>query len=94
MHINEGRNLFVGVYLGTKRSYPCEIESFLQSDEETAHLFFYGGTHRSTVFLFDQKNWEHEPGFHGNDPYHAAIFLSRHVREGRHAAGGAGTALY
>lgn len=94
MHINEGRNLFVGVYLGTKRSYPCEIESFLQSDEETAHLFFYGGTHRSTVFLFDQKNRKYESGFHGDDSDDAAVLFPRHVRERRHAAGSALAAFH
>ena len=94
MHTEKGGTYFVGVYLGTKRSYPCEVKSILQSDEETAYLFFCGGTHWSTVFLFDQKDRKYESGFYGDDSDHAALFLSRHVREGRHAVRSADAALY
>ena len=93
-HTEKGGTYFVGVYLGAKRSYPREVKSILQSDEETAYLFFCGGTHRSTVFLFDQKNRKHESGFHGDDSADAAVLFPRHVRERRHAAGSALAAFH
>ena len=77
--LRKGGNQFVGVYLSAKRLDPCEVKGVLQPDKKTIDLFLCGGTHWSTVFLFDQKDRKHESGFHGDDPDHAAVFLSRHV---------------
>ena len=94
MHTEKGGISLGSLCFGTKRSYPCEAKSAFQSDEKTADLFFCGGAHRSTVFLFDQKNRKHESGFHGDDSDDAAVLFPRHVRERRHAAGSALAAFH
>lgn len=94
MHTEKGRIALGCICIGAKGFYPCAVKSAFQSDQTAADLFLGGGTHRSTVFFPDPENRKHESGFYGNDPDYAAVFLSRHVREGRYAVRSAVAALH
>ena len=51
----------------------------VQSDKKTADLFWYGGTHRSTIILFAQNRSKSQYSGHGDDGNHDAILFPCHV---------------
>lgn len=67
------------LYISTKRSDQGQIQGDVQSYKETVDLFFSGGTSRSSVFLFAQKDWKRKHGCYGDDGYYDAPVLFSHV---------------
>lgn len=67
------------LYFSTEGSDQGEIEGDVQSDKKTVDMFFCGGAHWSTVFLFTQKDWKHQHGSYGNDGSYDALILLGHV---------------
>lgn len=67
------------LYFSTEGSDQGKIESDVQSDKKTVDMFFCGGAHWSSVFLFAQKDWKRKHGCYGDDGYYDAPVLFSHV---------------